>query len=214
MKGFDPIKSWDAESAKHYATHLRGDEADAAAFLFSYANGENALEFAIGTGRIGIPLKEKGVDVHGIEGSPQMIDQLHAHPVGKGIPAVAGDMSIKKIDQQFKLVYLVYNTIFNLLTADDQIRCFKNAAHHLTDDGVFVVETAVPHAWIAPGKSDYVKAEYVGAAEVGFDVARYDPATQLFERTVKYSLHKTGKEMIRSNYIYIIPVNCVRFTMW
>ena len=66
-----------------------------------------------------------------------------------------------------------------LLTEDDQVRCFENAAHHLADDGVFVVETALPFAWIQPGKPDYVHTEFVEQAAVGFDVARYDPVTQL-----------------------------------
>ncbi|MEM7344294.1 MAG: class I SAM-dependent methyltransferase, partial [Chloroflexota bacterium] len=131
MKDFDPIGSWDAESALHYETHLRGDEADAAKFLSSYAEGRNALEFAIGTGRIGIPLKETGVEVEGIEGSPQMVERLHANPTGQGINVTIGDMSVVSTGRHYKVVYLVYNTIFNLLTADDQIRCFENAARHL-----------------------------------------------------------------------------------
>ena len=181
MKDFDPIPQWDAEAAKRYVKHLRGDEDDAVAFLQSVAGDGKALEFAIGTGRIAIPLKEQGVAVDGLEGSPEMLAQLRSDPVGKTIHAVVGDMSITSMDRRYNLVYLVYNTIFNLLTAEDQIRCFENAARHLTDRGHFIVETAVPHAWIQPGKSDYVKAEHVGASEVTFDVARYDPATQLFE---------------------------------
>lgn len=90
-------------------------------------------------------------------------------------------MSVATTGHRYGLVYLVFNSIFNLLTADDQIRCFENAARHLTADGRFVVETAVPHAWIAPGKSDYVHAEHVGTNIVVLDVARYDPVTQLFE---------------------------------
>ena len=76
-------------------------------------------------------------------------------------------------------MYLVYNTIFNLLTEDGQVRCFENAALHLDDAGVFVVETALPHAWIPPGRSEYVRTELVELDTVGFDVARYDPVTQL-----------------------------------
>ena len=194
MEDFDPIKSWDAAAAKRYTTHLRGDEANAALFLATYAKDGAALEFAIGTGRIGIPLKEKGVTVEGIEGSPQMVEQLHAHPTGKNIPAIVGDMSKATTGKKYKLVYLVYNTIFNLLTANDQIRCFENAARHLTKDGYFIVETAVPHAWIEPGKSDYVKAEHVGTTEVHLDVARYDPITQLFEEN-HVKLTENGIEM-------------------
>ena len=181
MKGFDPIANWDTNTASWYDNHLRGDEEDATTFLSSYAKRGNALEFAIGAGRIAIPLMEKGVRVDGIESSPQMVERLHAKPTGKDINVTIGDMSVTSTNRQYKLVYLVYNTIFNLLTAEDQIRCFENAARHLTSDGHFIVETALPHAWIAPGKSDYVHTEHVGTTEVVFDVARYDPVTQLLE---------------------------------
>ena len=88
-------------------------------------------------------------------------------------------MTTVNIGATYPLVFLVFNTIFNLLTANDQVRCFENANRHLADDGVFVVETALPSAWIQPGKPDYVHTEFVEQAAVGFDVARYDPVTQL-----------------------------------
>jgi hypothetical protein len=83
--------------------------------------------------------------------------------------------------RRYSLVYLVFNTIFNLLTADDQVRCFENAARHLDEGGCFVVETAVPSAWITPKRPGYVHAERVGMDEVVLDVARYDPVSQLLE---------------------------------
>ena len=90
-------------------------------------------------------------------------------------------MSKVELGRRYPLVYLVFNTIFNLLTADDQIRCFENAARHLTDDGVFVIETAIPSAWIKPDRQGYVDVEKVGVADVTLDVCRYDPVTQLLE---------------------------------
>jgi len=181
MKDFDLTKSFGPEVAAHYDDKDRGDEEDAAAFLAEYATGGSALEFAIGTGRIALPLAAKGIQVDGIELSPDMVEQLRAKPDGQKLNVIMGDMSTATTDRQYPLVYLVYNTIFNLLTVDDQIRCFENAARHLTKDGVFVVETALPHAWISPDKPDYVRAEYVGKETVGLDIARYDPVTQLLE---------------------------------
>mgnify|MGYP000050084881 CR=1 FL=1 len=181
MQGFDPASSFGENVAAHYDDHLRGDEAAAATFLSDLAQGRPALEFAIGTGRIAIPLAEKGVQVDGIELSPHMVAKLRAKPGSNPIHVTIGDMSTTTTNRRYGLVYLVFNTIFNLLTADDQIRCFQNAAHHLMPDGYFVVETALPHAWIAPGQPDYVHAEYVGSDTVGLDVARYDPVTQLLE---------------------------------
>ncbi len=181
MDGFNPVSSFGPDVAAGYDDHSRGDEDAAATFLAHLAQGCRALEFAIGTGRIALPLTAKGIHVDGIELSPHMVERLHAKPGGQRISVMIGDMSVSTTNHQYGLVYLVYNTIFNLLTADDQIRCFENAAHHLTADGYFVVETAVPHAWISPGKSDYVHAEHVGTNTVVFDVARYDPVTQLLE---------------------------------
>ncbi len=181
MKGFEPASSFGENVAARYDDHLRGDEEAAAVFLSDLAQGRPALEFAIGTGRIAIPLAEKGVQVDGIELSPHMVERLRAKIGNNPVSVTIGDMSTTTTNRRYGLVYLVFNTIFNLLTADDQIRCFQNAAHHLTPDGYFVVETALPHAWIAPGQPDYVHAEHVGADTVGLDVARYDPVTQLLE---------------------------------
>ena len=187
MKDFDPIKSWDKVRAANYDGHLRGDEAAAATFLASYVNeGSAALEFAIGTGRIAIPLSTNGIQVDGIESSPEMVEQLKAKPLAKTMHVTIGDMSTVTNNRHYSIVYLVYNTIFNLLTEDDQVNCFKNAAKHLTTDGHFIVETALPHAWITPDKSDYVKTEYISGTEVGLDVARYDPVTQLMEENHVY----------------------------
>lgn len=181
MESFDPATSFGPDVAARYDDHPRGDEEAAVAFLLALAQGGNALEFAIGTGRIALPLSLSGVQVDGIELSPDMIERLRAKPGGDQLNVTPGDMSVVTTGQRYDLVYLVFNTIFNLLTADDQIRCFENAARHLADDGCFVVEAAMPHAWIAPGASDYVRAEHVGEDAVVFDVARYDPVTQLLE---------------------------------
>lgn len=181
MKDFDPATSFGSDVAKHYDDYKRGDEDAAAAFLAEFAKESSALEFAIGTGRIALPLATKGVQVDGIELSPHMVEQLRAKPEAQNINVIIGDMCSATTNRQYPLVYLVFNTIFNLLTADDQIRCFENAVRHLTPDGYFVVETALPHAWIYPDKSDYVHTEYVGKDTVVLDVARYDPATQLLE---------------------------------
>lgn len=181
MKDFDPKSSFGPDVSARYDDHKRGDEDAATTFLLEYAKGGPALEFAIGTGRIALPLMKKGIKVDGIELSPHMVERLHAKPGGDQINVTIGDMSVATTNNSYSLVYLVYNTIFNLLTADDQVCCFENAARHLSVDGRFIVETAVPHAWITPGKSDYVHAEQIDTNAVLLDVARYDPATQLLE---------------------------------
>ncbi|MFM7679252.1 MAG: class I SAM-dependent DNA methyltransferase [Roseiflexaceae bacterium] len=178
MKGFHPATSFGATVAAHYDDQPRGDEAAAAQFLAAYAPQRPALEFAIGTGRIALPLQALGVTVDGIELSPHMIAQLRRKPGGADVHVVEGDMSTVAMGRQYGLVYIVFNTIFNLLTVDDQITCFANAARHLAPSGVFVVETAVPFAWMPGGQSDYVHTEQVELDAVTFDVARYDAVTQ------------------------------------
>ncbi len=179
MQDFRPDSSFGPNVAANYDNLLRGDEEAAALFLSEIAGERPALEFAIGTGRIALPLATRGVPVDGIELSPSMVERLRAKPGGQQIKVTMGDMSSVTTGRRYGLVYLVFNTIFNLLTAEDQIHCFQNAARHLEPDGHFVVETALPHAWIAPDQTDYVHAEHVAIDQVRFDVARYDPVTQL-----------------------------------
>ncbi len=181
MKGFDPQRSFGYEVSKRYdAEETRGDEPETVAFLAGLAGSGTALELAIGTGRIALPLMDAGVRVDGIELSSDMVDRLREKPGGEGVNVVIGDMSAVSTGRRYELVYLVYNTIGNLLTQDEQVRCFENAARHLTDDGAFVLECRVPSAPARPGHQ-YVEAERVSADRVTLDVARYDPVTQLLD---------------------------------
>jgi cyclopropane fatty-acyl-phospholipid synthase-like methyltransferase len=179
MDASDPASFFGADTASTYDDHPRGDEEAAAKLLSELSGGRPALEFAIGTGRIALPLIERGVEVHGIELSPHMVEVLRAKPNGANVPVTVGDMATARVPGTFGLAYLVYNTIFNLVTQDAQIACFVNAARHLSDDGVFVVETAVPSAWTS--EHAYVRPEWIESGSVGLDVVRYDAATQIFE---------------------------------
>jgi hypothetical protein len=181
MDGFDPAESFGPDVAARYDDYQRGDEREAAAFLAEMAGGGSALEFAIGTGRIALPLAALGVTVDGIELSTDMVERLRAKPGGAALNVTIGDMSQVETGRRYGVVYLVFNTIFNLLTSDAQVNCFENAARHLDADGCFVVETALPSAWITPERPQYVHAERVGMNEVMLDVARYDPVSQLLE---------------------------------
>jgi hypothetical protein len=112
--------------------------------LAALAGDGAALEFAIGTGRIALPLAERGVRVVGIDNSEAMLARLREKPGAEGIEATAGDMATTRLDGEFSLVYLVFNTIFNLTTQDGQVACFENAAAHLSGGGRFVIEARVP----------------------------------------------------------------------
>jgi SAM-dependent methyltransferase len=113
-----------------------------ATFLAQMAAGGAALEFAIGTGRVAVPLAQRGIEVVGIDNSEAMLRRLREKDAG--IEAVAGDMATTRVDGEFSLVYLVFNTIFNLTTQDGQVACFQNAAQHLRPGGRFVIEARVP----------------------------------------------------------------------
>ena len=183
MDGFDPRTSFGAEESRRYdATDTRGDEAETVAFLAPLAAGRDALEFAIGTGRIALPLTEAGVRVDGIEQSPYMVDRLREKPGGTAIQVTLGDMSAVGTGRRYGLVYLVYNTIGNVITQDGQVRCFANAARHLAGDGVFVLECRMPSAPARPGHQ-FVEAREITVGRVVLEAGRYDPVTQVLDQT-------------------------------
>lgn len=181
MEGFDPKTSFGYDESKRYdAVDTRGDEEETVAFLAQLAGQQDALEFAVGTGRIALPLSRAGVRVDGVELSQDMVDRMREKPDGSNIQVTMGDMSRVSTGRTYGLVYLVYNTIGNLLTQDDQVRCFQNAARHLASDGVFVLECRVPTAPSRPGHQ-YVDAERIAVDHVVLDVCRYDPMTQILD---------------------------------
>jgi SAM-dependent methyltransferase len=112
--------------------------------LVDLADGGAALEFAIGTGRVAIPLADRGVPVTGIELSADMLAVLRSKPEASNVMAIEGDMAVARVEGEFSLVYLVFNTITNLTSQDEQVACFENAARHLLPGGRFVIETQVP----------------------------------------------------------------------
>lgn len=135
---------WDEEAAKRYdedSPEMFSPETvkPTVNFLAELAGSGRALEFAIGTGRIGLPLAARGVPVAGVELSAPMVDQLRKKPGGADTPVAVGDMATTMVPGEFSLVFLVWNSISNLRTQDEQVECFRNAARHLTPGGRFVV---------------------------------------------------------------------------
>ena len=203
MKDYDPAKSFLGEAAEQYDRHLRGDEENAVAFLADLAGDGPALELAIGTGRIGLPLAARGVAVEGIDLSPDMVAELRKKPGGEGIPVTIGDFCEVPVAGSYGLVYIVFNTFFNLLHQEQQVRCFENVAAHLAEDGAFVIEARVPAHIHALPENQYVHAEEVGVDEVWLDVAKYDPVTQRLEEThVRLGACGVGLFPIVTRYCY------------
>ena len=178
MNDYAPGMSFDGDAAAEFEDVLRGDEAATVAFLEGLARGGPALELGIGTGRVALPLAARGVRVDGIDFSPSMVARLRAKPGGDRIAVTMGDFAEAAVPGRYRLVYLVFNTLFNLLTQDAQVRCFANAAARLEEGGVFVVEAFVPSWLHRLPDGHYVEAEAVEAGSVTLDCGRHDPVAQ------------------------------------
>lgn len=198
---------WDTEAADSYDTPGTGMFSPevlepAVNRLADLAAGGRALEFAIGTGRVAVPLSEKGIAVTGIEMSPAMIARLRTKSDEAKIPVVLGDMATTVAPGSYALVYLVYNTISNLLTQAEQVSCFRNAARHLVPGGRFVIELSVPELRkLPPGQQAVVwrsEPNYIGLDT--YDVLR--------QRIVSHHFRfGEGREarIFRSPHRYIWP---------
>jgi SAM-dependent methyltransferase len=198
---------WNADAAQRYdspgvgmfAPEVLGPTVRRLAGL---AGDGRALEFAIGTGRVAVPLAQQGVPVTGIELSRPMIDQLRTKVDEATIPVVVGDMAMARAPGEYSLVYLVFNTISNLLTQAEQVACFRNAARHLTHGGRFLIELWVPELRkLPPGQP-----ATVGPSEPGYiGVDTYDVLRQ---RVVSHHFTfdaGTEARIFRSPHRYIWP---------
>jgi SAM-dependent methyltransferase len=181
VRDYEPAASFGPDVAAR--DERRGDEEAAVALLAGLAGEGPALELAIGTGRIALPLAARGVRVDGIDIAPAMVDRLRAKPGGDRIQVTLGDFADVPVAGRYRLVFVVWNSLFNLLAQEDQVRCFANVAAHLTPDGVFLVEAYVPSFLHRLPSDQYVEAESIEMEEVRLDVLRHDPARQRLEES-------------------------------
>ena len=136
-----------------------------------------ALELGIGTGRIALPLAEKGVEIHGLDASPSMIEQLRAKPGGERITITQGNFAEVPVDGKFALIYIVFNTFFMLRSQEEQVQCFRNVAEHLAPGGCFVMEAFVPDVTRFSG-NQVNWATKITTDEVLLDVGMHERAEQ------------------------------------
>ncbi|MBE1490412.1 class I SAM-dependent DNA methyltransferase [Plantactinospora soyae] len=198
---------WDVDAAQQYDTpgtgmfapEVLGPTVDRLAEL---AGDGSALEFAIGTGRVAVPLAERGVPVSGIELSRPMVDQLRTKADEATIPVVVGDMATTTVPGRYTLVFLVFNAIANLLSQAEQVACFRNAARHLAPGGRFVVELWVPELRkLPPGQQAVVW--HSGSDHIGLDT--YDVLRQ---HVVSYNFgfgEGRQAQLFRTPHRYIWP---------
>lgn len=163
---------YDASSASMFAPKVLGPTVD---FIAELAGDGRALEFAIGTGRVAVPLAQRGVPVSGIEISRPMVAKLREKSGAEDIDVVIGDMASTRVEGSFSLVYLVFNTIGNVETQDTQVAVFRNASTHLEPGGHFVVEVGVPNLRELP-HGQTVQPFHVSEERFGFD--EFDVVTQ------------------------------------
>lgn len=163
--------------------------------LAGLAASGTVLELAIGTGRLALPLAARGLAVHGIDASEAMVEKLRQKPGGEAIPVTIGDIAGVVVDSAFDLVFLAFNTLFNLTRQDDQVRCFRNAARHLAPAGVFVVEAFVPDLT----ERQAIRADQVTADSVVLEASVHDRVAQ----TVHYQYVVVTDEGVR---LYPVPM--------
>ncbi len=190
-------QDYDADSADMFDPTILEPTVD---FLAHLASGGSALELGIGTGRVAISLRRRGVRVHGIDLSPDMVERLRAKPDGSDITVTIGDFATTKVGRTFNLVYVVYNTITNLTTQEEQVACFQNAADHLEAGGHFVIEVFVPILQrLPPGET--VRAFQVSETDLAFD--EYDVATQtLYSRYYRVDQGKLRVSSTPFRYVW------------
>ena len=170
-------------------------------FLAALAGGGAALELGIGTGRIALPLTRRGVRVHGIDLSEAMVARLRAKSGGEEIGVTIGDFATTTVEGTFSLAYLVFNTINNLTTQDEQVACFENVAAHLEPGGCFVIEVGIPQLQRLPPGETFRPFD-VSAAHLGFD--EYDIVSQGLV-SHHYSLVDGAWEAASTPFRYVWP---------
>jgi SAM-dependent methyltransferase len=177
VKDYDETTYGDRVADVYDTWYADLDPGPAATTLAELAGGGRALELAIGTGRIALPLAERGVEVHGIDASEAMVARLRAKPGGERIPVTMGDFADVGVDGRYALVFVAFNTFFALLTQEDQVRCFANVAAHLDEGGAFVLEAFVPDLGRF-SRNQRVDTTRVEADSVMLNVSIHDPVGQ------------------------------------
>jgi len=178
MEGYGPATYGDRIADVYDAFYEETlDTHGAVEALAELADDGPVLELAIGTGRLALPLAQHGLEVHGVDASERMVEKLRAKPGGDGIPVTMGDFADVPVEGSYSLIFIAFNTLFALLTQEAQLRCFANAARHLTDDGVFVIEAFFPDL-ARFDRDQRAQATWVDPHRVMLDASRHNPVEQ------------------------------------
>jgi SAM-dependent methyltransferase len=179
------------------------DTAAEVALLAELARGGRALELGIGTGRIAVPLAAHGVEVHGIDASPAMVERMRAKPGGDAIAVTIGDMADVPVDGRFALVFVVFNTFFQLYSQETQLRCFANVARHLDPGGRFVIHAFVPDTSRVEA-GDHLAVKEASLDRVRLDASVFDAQEQRLD-TTQVRITEDGIRLVHAKLRFAWP---------
>ncbi len=178
MKNYGPSTFGELNAEDYDLLHDPGTTDEAVALLARLIGEGRALELAIGTGRVALPLAERGIDIEGMDASVEMVSKLKEKPGGDEIPVTIADMADFDIEGPFDFAFLIFNTLFNLTSQKDQVACFANVSRCLGTDGAFLVEAFVPdHERLAAGY--HVRPRHVGIGSAVLEVSVHGPVSQV-----------------------------------
>ena len=192
-----------AEVYDEHTAYLGLDTEGAVERLAELAVGGPVLELAIGTGRLALPLAERGLEVHGIDASEAMVAKLREKPGGEEIPVTMGDFADVGVEGRYPLIFVGFNTFFALLSQEAQVRCFANVAAHLTDDGLFVLEAFFPDL-SRYDRDQRVSVLRLDSDELMLDASRHDPVAQRIEAS-HVVITEQGTKIYPVNLRYAFP---------
>jgi len=203
MKDYGPESFGELNAENYDAEHDPGTTDDSVALLAKLANGKKTLELAIGTGRVALPLAACGIDISGIEASPDMVTKMREKPGGKDIPVAIGDMACFELGDRFDFAFLIFNTLFNLTSQEAQISCFKSTAAHLNSGGAFLIETFVPDLSQYTG-NQALRTRHVDAKSAWIEAIQHDPVNQIINyQRIRFS--KDGMRLVPLPMRYAWP---------
>jgi SAM-dependent methyltransferase len=176
VKGYGLTTFGQLNAEDYDVLHDPGTTADCVEALAALAHGGKVLELGIGTGRVALPLAARGLTVHGIDASPEMIAKLREKPGGDAIVVSIGNFADVAVEGEFDLIALVFNTLFNLTSQEEQVRCFANVGRRLGKKGLFVVEAFVPDI---VSLRDGLRTAALDFNSVTLEASLHDPVTQV-----------------------------------
>ena len=202
MKQFGPSTFGELNADEYDALHNPGTTDDCVSLIADLTGQGDILELAIGTGRIALPLAQRGLKVSGFDASPQMLDILKGKPGGADIPTWVAEMASFDLGQTFDFAFLVFNTLYNLTTQDEQLRCFQRVSEHLKPGGNFLVEAFMPNRE-GFENNQAVRTKHVDYDKVWLEAVQHDPIAQrLNYQRIRISQQGTELKPLPMRYVW------------